>query len=163
MPRRLLMAVTTAAALIALTAPPAFGVSPAHGSYLFEMDATTSDICPFDVDVHYDIQATYTQFFDQAGNQTQWIEQDLERDTFRANGKTLVGLPFRYSSQFRMDAEGNLVSYTASGGIERVPLPDGSVFWSAGRFDWIAAHVTFTITPTVGHSGDVEAFCKALS
>ncbi len=63
---------------------------------------------------------------------------------------------------YEFDADFNLVSAIARGGIMRVPLPDGSVFWSAGRFDFLANSATFTITPDAGRSGNVEAFCAAL-
>jgi hypothetical protein len=54
------------------------------------------------------------------------------------------------------------------GGVERVLLPDGTLFWSAGRFDWLAhfgdnPELTFTLTPDHGRSGNVDAFCAALA
>jgi hypothetical protein len=53
-------------------------------------------------------------------------------DTFSANGHTLVGLP--YAGDYQLDFEnGQLTRIAFSGEVERVVLPDGSVFFSAGR------------------------------
>ncbi|MGZ6265642.1 MAG: hypothetical protein ACXWN4_01880 [Candidatus Limnocylindrales bacterium] len=86
------------------------------------------------------------------------------QDTFSANGKTLTGTPFTFNIEARFDSDGNLKSLTAAGVVERVQLPDGSTFFSAGRVDYLAhPDVQFILTPDEGHSGDVPAFCAALS
>jgi hypothetical protein len=161
--RRLLLAASAAATLLALTAPASWAVEPVRGSYSIDATVEAADICPFPVTVDIHVDATFTQYFDQAGNQTMWIEQDVERDVFSANGKTLTGLPFRLNSHFRNNPDGTFASYYATGGVERVPLPDGSVFWSAGRIDWLSSGTNFMITPTTGHSGNVAGFCAALA
>ena len=60
--------------------------------------------------------------------------------------------------------DGEVTHVYASGLVERVPLPDGTVFLSAGRLDF-AAHPgsEFRIVPDVGRSGNVAAFCAALA
>lgn len=165
MHRRLLLGVV-AAALLMLSAPVASAYTPVHGSYDFEIDNSLTGVCAFDIAVHSSIAARYTQTLDEAGNQTMWLERGVEQDTFSANGKTLVGLPFKYVGQVHSDASGTWTSYYAMGGVERVPLPDGSVFWSVGRFNWLDAMdqgVFFTLTPDNGRSGNLDAFCAALT
>jgi hypothetical protein len=59
---------------------------------------------------------------------------------------------------------GTFTHIFSNGLVERVPLPDGTLFVSAGRLDWIN-HPTasFLLTPDIGRSGNVAAFCAALS
>jgi hypothetical protein len=166
MQRRLVVGMAAAAVLLALSAPLATATTPVHGSYEWDGDNVLAGVCAFDVAIQTHISASYTQTLDADGNQTKWIEQGIEQDVFKANGHELVGLPFRYVGQVHSDADGNWTSYYAMGGVERVPLPDGRMFWSAGRFDWLPAMeqgVSFTLTPDNGHSGNVDAFCAALS
>ncbi len=168
MHRRLGLAVgvVVASVLLALSAPVASAFTPVHDTYEFEMENSLTGVCAFDVDIHTHIVASYTQTLDRDGHQTMWIERGTEQDTFSANGHTLVGLPFKYVGEVHSDADGNWTSYYAMGGVERVPLPDGSMFWSAGRFNWLPAMeqgISFTLTPDNGRSGNVEAFCAALS
>jgi len=48
--------------------------------------------------------------------------------------------------------------------VSRVPLPDGSVFFSAGRADFtVHPGVTFLISPDMGNPGNIAAFCAALA
>jgi hypothetical protein len=51
----------------------------------------------------------------------------------------------------------------ASGGTARVPLPDGSVFFSAGLLDFVGFNGQYALNPGVGASGDITAFCAALA
>jgi hypothetical protein len=165
MHRRLLLGATTSVALLALGAPVTLANPPVHDALTFEMDSTVTGVCDFEFEVHSTFVASYTLTQDRDGYDTMWIERGIEQDTFRANGSTLVGLPYRYVAQARFDSSGTW-TYYSMGGVERVRLPDGSVFWSAGRVDWIALieqGVDATLTPTNGHSGDLDAFCAALS
>jgi hypothetical protein len=52
----------------------------------------------------------------------------------------------------------------ATGLAERIPLPDGSLFVSAGWVDF-ADHpgVDFLLSPDRGNPGNVAGFCAALS
>jgi hypothetical protein len=62
----------------------------------------------------------------------------VEQDVFSANDETLTGLPFTFNIQVLFE-DGEVTHVYASGLVERVPLPDGTVFLSAGRLDF-AAH-----------------------
>ena len=172
MRRRLFVGAATVAALVMFTTPVALAVPPVHGSFEFEVTFTSPDptlpapaICPFDVEVATHVTADFTLTFDKAGNLAKQEVHAVEQTTFSANGVTLVGEPFRWNSHntFGLDADGNgiLVSSFATGGFQRVPLPDGKVFWSAGR--WNAVGLFWTIIPDNGHSGNLDALCAALS
>jgi hypothetical protein len=52
----------------------------------------------------------------------------------------------------------------ASGVVEKILLPDGTFFISAGRLDFLGhPGATFVLSPDVGNSGNVDAFCAALA
>jgi hypothetical protein len=68
------------------------------------------------------------------------------------------------NAELLFDAAGNLTHVYASGVVEHIVLPSGSLFISAGRLDFLAhPGATFLLTPDVGESGDVAAFCAALT
>lgn len=172
MRRRLPLALLAAASLIALTtasAPVARADGRAMtGTFEYVTDPwVQSDLCLFPVSVVEEAIVGYV-FLPKADGT--FLEQDhgILRDTFSANGRTLVSEWTRYHASGTMDAEFTLTSAVVTGGIARVVLPDGSVFWSAGRVDYVGRFGTgwefaTTITPDRGHSGDVAAFCAALS
>jgi hypothetical protein len=88
----------------------------------------------------------------------------VEQDTFTANGTTIVGLPFTFSMQFHYDSGGNLTHMYVNGVFERIPLPDGSLFISAGRVDFVDHGVPgFILSPDHGNPGNLAAFCAALT
>jgi hypothetical protein len=121
-------------------------------------------VCAFTVKVTSTITYREMDFYDQNGRQTASLIHVDEQDVFSANGKTLQGLPFTFELQFLVDSSGNFTHIFSNGVVERVPLPDGSLFLSAGRVDFLAhPGATFLLTPDVGNSGNVGAFCAALS
>jgi hypothetical protein len=61
-----------------------------------------------------------------------------------------------------VDAQGNIVRSTTSGVLVKVPLPDGSTFFAAGRVDQLGSGSTFVTAPDVGTSRGRDAFCAAL-
>jgi hypothetical protein len=120
------------------------------------------DICSYPVTITATLVGTETTFYDQSGDVTRIQIHVVEQDVFTANGESLTGLPFTFNIQVLFE-DGEVTHVYASGLVERVPLPDGTVFLSAGRLDF-AAHPgsDFRIVPDVGRSGDVAAFCAAL-
>ncbi len=120
-------------------------------------------LCPFRVSVTSHIVFNGVNRYDAAGNYVQTEESDVERDTFSTPGHTLVSDPYRYNTHFRLDADGNITVLTATGHVLKVTLPSGTVFMSAGRIDWLTHSGGFAITPDVGRSGSLDAFCAALS
>jgi hypothetical protein len=122
-----------------------------------------NDLCGFPVTVTSTQVGVETTFYDQNGTITRIQAHAVEQDVFTANGKSLTGLPYAFSVQVLFD-DGVFTHLYASGVMSRVPLPDGTVFLSAGRVDF-AAHpgAEFLIVPDVGRSGNVAAFCAALA
>jgi YD repeat-containing protein len=168
MRRRLFVGAATVAALVMFTTPVAWAVPPVHQVAEFDYAITSPDpglpapaICPFDVAVAGHWTADVTVYFDRAGNLTKVELHGIEQTTFSAHGKTLVGEPFRWNMQTRWDSQGNLIRAFQMAGLQRVPLPDGKVFWSAGRVNAIG--IWWTILPDNGHSGNLDALCAALS
>ena len=123
-----------------------------------------SGICSFDVHVDAVVSGFEMDFFDEAGHLVMAQNHQVEQDTFTANGKTLSGLPFMVNLDIRFDSNGDAVRAVATGLVEKVPLPDGSLFVSAGVIDF-ASHpgLTFILTPDNGGSGNIVGFCAALA
>jgi hypothetical protein len=91
------------------------------------------------------------------------ITEATEQDTFSANGKTLVGDPYHFTTI--VEFENSVpVNYHLDGIAERVHLPDGGIFIVAGRVDLLSSGGGFIISVDSGNSGNnLEAFCAALS
>ena len=86
----------------------------------------------------------------------------VEQDMFTANGKTLVSEPYTYNLEiFYRDGE---VAQSSSGLCVRVPLPDGTMFTSAGRIDWaLHPYEPYLLLADVGGCSNLEGFIAALS
>jgi len=123
-----------------------------------------TDVCEFPVTVESTISGFETDFFDKSGAVTRIFDHVVEQDTFTANGNTLVGIPFTFNVQVLFDSSGNVTNIFENGLVEKIPLPDGSLFVSAGRTDF-ANHpgAQFLLSPDNGNPGNVAGFCAALS
>jgi hypothetical protein len=133
-----------------------------------EVTATSTfevtDVCSFPVTIVSNADIMAIHYFDQSGALIRIFNHVIEQDTFSANGNTLVGSPFTFNIEALFASDGTLTSLTASGIVEKVQLPDGSVFFSAGRVDYLAhPDSQFILTSDAGHSGNVAAFCAALA
>jgi hypothetical protein len=160
-----LLAVLSLLALSAtgVLAQPAAAVEPTR----VPIDQTdiyvVTDICSFPVEITATVVGTETTFYDQSGAVTRIQVHLVEQDVFTANGQTLTGLPYTFNIQVLFE-DGEVTHVYASGVVARVPLPDGTVFLSAGRLDFVAhPGAEYRIVPDVGRSGDVAAFCAALA
>jgi hypothetical protein len=123
-----------------------------------------TDVCTFSVNVDSTISGTEIDYVDTSGALTRVFVHQVEQDTFTANGKTLVGIPFTFNLELLFDSSGDVTNVFANGVVETIPLPDGSLFVSAGRVDF-ADHpgVTFLLSPDKGNPGNVAGFCAALA
>jgi hypothetical protein len=74
-----------------------------------------------------------------------------------------VGTPFQFNFDARFDSDGNVTQAFTSRLVETIPLPDGTLFISVGRTDWTERLGGFVLSPDMGNSGNVAAFCAALS
>jgi hypothetical protein len=74
----------------------------------------------------------------------------------------LVGEPYRFNVE-AVVSDDEPVQVHATGVLEKVRLPDGSMFIAAGRVDVLATDVEIIIEPDSGVLRNQEAFCAALS
>ena len=161
--RRLILLTLLTLSATGVLAHPAAAVAPTREPF----DATTiivdEDICSFPITITATQVGTETTFYDQSGNVTRIHVHIVEQDVFSANGKSLTGLPYTFNIDVRFE-DGEVTHVYASGVVARVPLPDGTMFLSAGRVDFQAHPGSeFLIVPDFGRSGDVAAFCAALA
>jgi hypothetical protein len=161
---RYLTIISMVAASVAIFALPAAADKPTQYEYPLLQSSILADVCSFPVVVDSVMDVTETVFTDASGAMTKIQRHIVEQDTFTANGKTLVGLPFTFNMQVLFDSSGNWTHAYSAGVVEKVPLPDGNLFVSAGRLDW-ADHLdaTFVLSPDKGNPGNLAAFCAALS
>lgn len=158
------LALLCALVALAVVASPVGANAPIFVTLdLTDLITVTSDLCPFEVEISSDFNGTARIFTDNDGNPTHLNLNVVEQDTFSANGHTLEGLPFHNVQVGLYDEAGELVYHYEVGVIERVPLPDGTAFLSAGRLDFVANGSSIEFTPDVGHAGDIDALCAALA
>jgi hypothetical protein len=96
------------------------------------------DICSFPVTITATLVGTETTFYDQSGAVTRIKDHVVEQDVFSANDETLTGLPFTFNIQVLFE-DGEVTHVYASGLVERVPLPDGTVFSRPAV--WTSPHI----------------------
>jgi hypothetical protein len=142
---------------LALAFAPAVSAAAPWYEPMDRTDGTTLDagaLCPFAVDMSWH-QVGWTNYYSSnGGTPVKKIEHYWEADTLSANGVTLVGIPFEVNLYFAVDSDFNLTRIDASGGLLRIPLPDGHLVVSAG-------HITFD--GQVGNLGNMDALCAALA
>lgn len=148
---------------LAVFASAAAADQPVTSHYPAAGTAALTNVCAFPVTVDFTATVTETDFTDTSGKLTRVLFHGVEQDTFSANGETLVGLPYTFNVDVLFDASGNITHIYSEGVAERILLPNGSLFLTAGRSDGISNSAGFTLTPDVGTPGDVGAFCAALS
>jgi hypothetical protein len=85
--------------------------------------STLTDVCSFPIHVH-------------------------AQDTISANGKTLVGDPYTFNIEILYDSNLNIMGFYLNGIAEKIPLPDGSLFISAGRMN-LLCYLLSTCHPTM--------------
>jgi hypothetical protein len=123
-----------------------------------------TDVCAFPVNASGTFSGFEIDYRDQSGALTRIFLHQVEQDTYTANGRTLVGIPFTFNSEILFDSNGNVTHSFASGLVETIPLPDGSLFVSAGRTDFTQhPGVQFLLSPDMGNPGNLAGFCAALS
>src|SRR5215469_13562267 len=165
--KRLTVSLVVFGAAIGLTvvfAPMATADQPVITQKTTSATTVLTGACSFPITVDFTVGETDTFFFDQSGTLIRESAIAKEQDNFSANGKSLTGLPYTVTLVALFDSSGNITQLHADGVIEEVPLPDGSVFQSAGRVDF-AAHgfPDFTITSDWGSARNLTGFCAALS
>jgi hypothetical protein len=144
-------------------ATPAAADTPVRHQFPNNSTAIAPDVCAFPIDVEIIATWTETSFFDRSGNLTRISDHIDEQDILRANGKTLVGLPFKYNVDIPFK-DGNPTKIVITGEYEKIRLPDGTLYFAAGWSDLLThGGATFTFLPDRGGSGNVAALCAALA
>jgi hypothetical protein len=166
--KRLLLAGSVALACVLAAAVFASGAAadrPVVTHSTFTQTNPLTDACSFPITVDsFAADLTETDFVDQSGAITSISFRGDVQDTFSANGNTLVSEPYELNVVILFDDSGNVTHIYGHGIIDRVRLPDGSLFIGAGRVDFVA-HGTppFILTPDVGATVNLDGFCAALS
>jgi hypothetical protein len=165
---RIKLGVFTALAVLGLAVVQAASASapvitrgPSSGTYQM------LGICaqPFTVTYQWDKTAV-KDLFDNNGVLREITYKFHEQDTFVGpTGITLSGPWYSAEVQQTYDSAGSMIADVGMGNIEEIYLPDGSLFFSAGRTDFMAhgGGTQPVITADHGTSGDVAALCTALA
>jgi hypothetical protein len=163
---RFVVAITAALVWAVALAQSAAAVAPIREDLPpFSGTTVLTGICAFPVTVEAMLTGSQTLYFDQDGTLTRVVIDTTEQDTFTANEKTLVGLPYTFKVTLLFDPETGEITHAYNRGIfSRVRLPDGDLFLTAGRTDFILhPDEPFVLQPDVGAQGNIEGFCAALS
>jgi hypothetical protein len=163
MKRRFAGVLVALAAFGVVAVPTAGAAAPTKSHFDFSNSTSITDICPFSI--HLEARASVEDFVftNASGDITKIIDHAVEHDTFSAHGTTIRTASYHYALHVLFDDAGNLLHLYATGVVVRMRLPDGTPFSAAGRVDFLNSMGPFTRAPVVGHSGNVAAFCQALS
>jgi len=160
----MLVVVIVAAVAAAVFASTAAADQPVVVQKTSSLTSVLTGACPFSITVDSTMTETDKFFSDQSGVLTRASAHVDEQDSFSANGKSLAGDPYTVNLQALFDSSGNLTEEFADGVIERVTLPDGSVFQSTGRVDFGAhSFPAFVVVSDWGSARNLDGFCAALS
>ena len=166
-PKLTLIGVALAAAvLMAGLAGSAAADTPVFSGGSFAIQIHPLDgVCSFELMSSATVSYTEHDYFDSNGLLTRSSYFLREQDTFIGpNGATLVGDSMRFNFEFWFDAGGNPTAVYINGIVERVHLPDGSLFISAGRIDYSAdGFPDFVIAPDHGGIHNLDGLCAALA
>ena len=162
--RTAFISVSVALGAVLAAAAPAHAAPPERDFFTDQQTRTVTSLCPFKVGLVATFPDTrQVDFRDRNGVLRRTTYHIVEQDTFTANGKTLVGTPYRFRTVINFDKAGEIISAYGTGHHVRVLLPDGSTFVVAGRVDFLAQVNDFVFTPTSGSSKNVAGFCAALA
>ena len=148
----------------AVFAPMAAADGPVVVHKTSSLTSVLTGACSFPITVDSTMTETDKFFSDDAGTLTRALAHVDEQDSFSANGKSLTGDPYTVNLKAFFDSSGMISEEYADGIIERVTLPDGSVFQSAGRVDFAAqGFPAFAVTSDFGSAQNLDGFCAALA
>jgi hypothetical protein len=161
---RMVLALVLVFSAIGFSALPVLADAPVKSYNVYSETLVMTQPCSFPVTVFSTYTFTDILFFDKAGGVPRDYDHVVEVDVFTANEKTLTSLPYTYNIDWLIDSEGNVNHEYVEGQVVKVPLPDGTMFFSAGRFDVMdhPGQIGFA-SPDHGHTGNIAAFCAALA
>ena len=149
---RFVFALVIALSTLGISTSVALADRTTKTQYPMSMSSVITDICDFQVNVDSAINMTETDYFGENGALMRMKWHFKEQDTFTANGKTLIGLPYTSNVEWLFDSSGNVIQINAGGVVEKILLPDGSLFISAGRSYFINhPGASFLLTPDKGN------------
>jgi hypothetical protein len=123
-----------------------------------------TDGCSFPVIVDVSNSGTATVFFDGSGALKRVHLHITEQDTFSANGKSVVGIPYTFNMELGFDSGGNQTEQVATGVAGKARLPDGGLFIAAGQIDFAAqGFPQFSFSPDSGTVQNLDGLCAALA
>jgi hypothetical protein len=172
-----LFALVLTLSTLGITASTALAQKPVKSEFTWLNGPNAMDgICSFTVGQNGTVNVTEHDFYDQSGSLIRMDWHMVEQDTFHNvtgynpdgtpifGEKQLVGIPFTFNLQVLFDSQGNMTHAYADGVMEKIWLPDGSLFISAGQVDF-AAHgfPVFILSPDHGNPGNIAGFCAALA
>ena len=162
--KKRLCGVLSAIGLIAAAwVPIAQAAPPTHSHFEFTNSTTVTAICPTPFHLEARASVDETVFTNASGDVTRITDRATEHDIFSAHGTSIRTASYHYTIHVLFNDAGDLLHAYATGTVVRMRLPDGTLFNAAGRVDVANTSGPFTITPDVGHSGNLAAFCDALS
>jgi len=160
---RLVIALALALSAVGVSVTAALAAPPEKYQVTLNGGAEITNLCSFSIHLESIFTITFTNFFDKDGVLVRSYYHFVAQDTLSANGKSLAGIAYTYNSQWVFDHSGSLTHVYLEGIIEKVPLPDGGLFISAGWVDISADPFGFTLTPDRGNPGNIAGLCAALS
>jgi hypothetical protein len=144
---RFVFALTLVLSLLGISAPAALADAPVKYPWTISVPGVV-DACPFAINIVSTYDINEIDFFDQSGALTRVYQHVTGQD----------------SIEMLFDSSGMLLHYYVQGVVEKIPLPDGSLFITAGRTDGIHhPGETFILSPDKGNQGKIAAFCAALA
>jgi hypothetical protein len=132
---------------------------------VFPYDATQTavfnagDLCAFTVTVAGHTVGTATVFTDANGSRVS--VRGTDTDVLSANGKSLTSVPYHTNFTADLESDGSLGPVTITGITEKVRLPDGSLFMTAGQS--LIGPNGGTIIPDNGATVNLDGLCAALA
>ena len=159
---RRLLATVLAVMAVASLAETAEANTVIRDSVNVTFAVSVTNLCSFPVTITGTETGTRTRYFDNAGVKFMAIFQLTEQDTFSANGVSITGLPYSFMLE-RDFTNGVFTSQVATGEQEKLVLPNGTLFVSAGFLDFLAQGGGIDgLSPEHGVTGDIGALCAAL-
>jgi hypothetical protein len=158
------LALVATFAAMALWAQPAAASTQVRTVIRIDDTAVESEICSFDLTVHYLGSVTVTDFYDNTGFLYKTIAKGRPGPftvTATANGITLTQQNVSFSEQFTYNADGSVKTITDNGPYNKFTVPGGGVVWlDTGH---IVLDGEFNILFVAGprQNGDFDAFCAA--
>jgi hypothetical protein len=153
------------AVLSLLAAAIAASSASADQPLVFPYDATATTVfdagvlCAFPVTVTGHTVGTATVFTNANGSPVTVRGTDV--DTVSANGISLTSVPYHANYSAELESDGSLGPVTITGITEKVRLPDGTLFLTAGHS--VIPPDGGTVIPDNGATVNLDGLCAALT